>query len=113
MARDRAVWAVDDFPLHVDWALCTGLVLIDSVGGATPAREGAQVQPAGLSMMGEPVVRAFRIEKLADDETGRIVTCNTTRDLAAGDFTFRDLGARQAKGFDRPDRVFALVGPRG
>lgn len=102
LARDRTVWSLEDFPLHVDFALCTGLVLIDSIGDA-----GGR---AGLSMMGEPVVRAFRIEKFANETTGRILACSMTRDFSAAAFAFRDLGQMQAKGFDRPDRVFALIG---
>jgi adenylate cyclase len=112
IARDRSVWALEDFPLRIDWALCTGLVLIDSIGQG-PAGSHRGAQRAGLSMMGEPVVRAFRIEKFASDQTGRILACNMTRDFAVGGFTFLDLGPMQAKGFDRPDRVFALTGERG
>jgi len=83
------------------WALSTGLVLIDSIGqGAT----------AGLSMMGEPVVRAFRMEKHAGGEAGRILAYQATREAAGAGFTFRDLGEVLAKGFDRPDRVHALAG---
>lgn len=112
IAGDRSIWAIQDFPLQVDWALCTGLVLIDSIGqGPSGGTRGAQ--RAGLSMMGEPVVRAFRIEKFANDETGRILACPMTRDFAVGGYTFRDLGPMQAKGFDRPDRVYALTGERG
>jgi adenylate cyclase len=103
LAGDRSAWSLPDAPLHMDWALSTGFVLIDSLG-----RKGAM----GLSMMGEPVVRAFRIEKYATDETGRIVACSATRELAAAGFTFRDLGEQVAKGFDRPDRVYALAGER-
>jgi adenylate cyclase len=108
LARDRSVWSLEDFPLKVDFALCTGLVLIDSIGDGA-GRGGGR---AGLSMMGEPVVRAFRIEKFANDTTGRILTCNLTRDFSASAFDFKDLGQMQAKGFDKPDRVFALTGAR-
>ncbi len=104
LAQDRSVWSLQDFPLKVDFALCTGLVLIDSIG----AGRGR----AGLSMMGEPVVRAFRLEKFANDTTGRILACSMTSTLSASAFEFRDLGQMQAKGFDKPDRVFALIGPR-
>ena len=44
--------------------------------------------------------------------TGRIITCNMTHDFAAQTFLFRDLGMVQAKGFDKPDHVYALVGER-
>jgi len=99
IAADPRLWPVKDHPLEMHWALATGIVLIDSIG------EG---QAVGLSMMGEPVVRAFRMEKFAGPDTGRILACRATHAAAAGAFTFRDLGDMSAKGFDRPDRVFAL-----
>jgi len=101
IAADPALWPVADHPLELHWALSTGLVLIDSIGHGTPL---------GLSMMGEPVVRAFRMEKQAGGEAGRILVCQATREAAGAGFTFRDLGERQAKGFDRPDRVHSLAG---
>lgn len=102
-AADPDEWPFHELPLHMEWALATGLVLIDSFGGG---------QPAALSMMGEPVVRAFRIEKLASPETGGIVACRATRDMAHGGYAFRDLGEMSAKGFEGTDRVFALLGAR-
>jgi adenylate cyclase len=102
IGQEPAAWPFPDHPLRMDWALATGLVLIDSFGAG---------QPTGLSMMGEPVVRAFRIEKFATDETGPIVACPFTREAASRAFRFADLGERMAKGFDRPDQVFALLGP--
>ncbi|HEX4933887.1 MAG TPA: adenylate/guanylate cyclase domain-containing protein, partial [Gemmatimonadaceae bacterium] len=99
LADDRTIWAVPDFPLQIDWALASGPVLIDSFGGQ---------RPAGLSMMGEAPVLAFRIEKFACDATGRILVCPTTRAMAGPGFSFRDLGLMQAKGFEQPDHVFAL-----
>lgn len=100
IAADARLWPVADHPLELHWAVATGLVLIDSVG---------QGHAVGLSLMGEPVVRAFRLEKLAGPDTGRILVCRATRDVAGGEFGFRDLGEVTAKGFDRPDRVFALL----
>ncbi len=91
LAADRAVWDVPGFSLGLDWALATGPVVIDAIGGAS--------QRAGLSIIGEAVVRAFRLEKFATLETGPIVACETTCQMAAGHFTFRSLGERQAKGF--------------
>ncbi|MHC4786986.1 MAG: adenylate/guanylate cyclase domain-containing protein, partial [Planctomycetota bacterium] len=102
LALDRGVWALDDFPLRMDWALTTGPVLIHSIGGA---------RPTGLSMIGEPVVLAFRLEKLAGDETGPIVACPATRGEAGGAFVFDSLGCKQVKGFEAPVEVFALKGP--
>jgi class 3 adenylate cyclase len=100
MARDRDVWDVPGFGLGMEWALATGPVVIDSIGGAN--------QRAGLSMIGEAVVRAFRMEKFATPETGPILACETTYHMALAHFEFVSLGEMQAKGFDRPDRVFAL-----
>jgi class 3 adenylate cyclase len=101
MAADPEIWDVPGFELRMDWALTTGMVVIDSFGGD---------RPTGLSMIGEPVVRAFRLEKFANDETGRILTCEATKMVAARSFSFRDLGKMHAKGFDKPDRVFSLIG---
>ncbi len=99
IADDPEIWNVGDFRLQMDWALATGTVSIDAFGGT---------ERAGLSLIGEPVVLAFRIEKFCDDETGRIIVCPTTRAMAGPDFRFRDLGEKLAKGFDRPERVYAL-----
>jgi class 3 adenylate cyclase len=104
LAADRAFWDVPGFSLGMEWALATGPVVIDSIGGAN--------QRAGLSMVGEAVVRAFRLEKFATPETGPILTCETTYQMALAHFAFRSLGEMQAKGFERPDRVFALLGPQ-
>jgi class 3 adenylate cyclase len=101
LAADASIWHVSSFPLRIDWALASGAVLIDSFGG---------YRPAGLSMIGEAPIMAFRLEKFATDETGRILVCPTTRAMASGSFRFRDLGLMTAKGFDRSDHVFALEG---
>jgi class 3 adenylate cyclase len=100
IAKDPDVWNVAGSSLKMDWALATGQVVIDSFGGRTPA---------GLSMIGEAVVRAFRIEKLASDTTGSILVCPLTQRFAASHFKFRDLGKVKAKGFDEPEPVFALI----
>lgn len=110
IAIDRTIWSLRDHPLRMDWALATGDVVIDSFGGDTPI---------GLSMVGEPVVLACRLEKFANDQTGRILTCPTTRQLVAKGsrgspdepLQFVNLGPMHAKGFDRPDIVFALQVP--
>jgi class 3 adenylate cyclase len=103
MAADRRVWDVPGFVLGMEWALATGPVVIDSIGGAN--------QRAGLSMIGEAVVRAFRLEKFATPETGPILACETTCRMAQAHFAFRSLGEMQAKGFERPDLVYALLDP--
>jgi class 3 adenylate cyclase len=101
LAADRGVWDLAGHPLAMDWALSTGRVVLNSFGGD---------RPAGLSLVGEAVVRAYRIEKYADERSGSIVVCSATRDAAADRFRFRDLGERSAKGFDRDERIFALDG---
>lgn len=113
MATDPLIWMLRKHRLEMDWALATGPVSLDSFGGSTPV---------GLSLIGEPVVLACRLEKFASDRTGRILTCPITRDLAnralreqtpAGEpaLDFVDQGRMQAKGFERPDHVFALRVP--
>lgn len=99
IADDPAVWEAPGFPLAMDWALATGVVMIQAFGGQ---------HPQGLSLVGEPVVLAARLEKLAGDATGRILACGRTRALAGAQFAFRDLGDIAVKGFDRPPRVYAL-----
>jgi class 3 adenylate cyclase len=99
LAVDPSVWQLGSFPLKMDWAVATGVVVIDTIGASLRA---------GLSMIGEPVVLAFRLEKLANNATGHILTCGTTRALAAHAFAFRDLGEMDVQGFDTPTRVFAL-----
>jgi class 3 adenylate cyclase len=99
LAVDPSAWQVAGHELHMDWAMATGPVMINAFGGD---------QPAGLSMIGEPIVLAFRLEKFASAETGRILACPVTRRMANRLFEFRDLGTKQAKGFDKADHVFAL-----
>jgi adenylate cyclase len=101
IAEDRSIWQLADFPLRIDWALATGPVVLDSFGGS---------QPTGLSLVGAPVVLAFRLEKFANDATGSILACPVTKGMASHKFRFRDLGVMHAKGFDEPDQVFALEG---
>ena len=103
LALDREIWYLPDFPLHMDWALATGLVSFGSFGGN---------RPSGLSVVGEAVVLAFRLEKYANDKRGPIVTCVNTRDRASGVFEFKDLGEKNAKGFPKASKVFALVGAK-
>ena len=100
VAADSSIWSVPSFPLYVDWALATGHVFIDSFG---------RDRPTGLSMIGEPVVLAFRLEKFANDRTGPILACPVTKEKASGAFEFKDLGEMHCKGFEKADRVFALV----
>lgn len=99
LANNREVWQLEQFPLKMDFALSTGTVIIDSFGGS---------QPVGLSMIGEAVVLAFRIEKIASAATGSIITCAKTQQLAASEHRFRDIGHHFVKGFSEPLRLYAL-----
>jgi class 3 adenylate cyclase len=103
LAADPTVWTLGAFPLQMDFALASGLVTISGYGA-----DGAM----GLSMVGETVVLAYRIEKFAGPETGPIVACSVTRQLAAEEYDFEDLGVRELKGFQSPVQLHALRGPR-
>ena len=104
LAEDRSIWQVEGFALHMDWALTTGLVTISGYGS-----EGA----LGLSMVGETVVLAFRIEKFADESTGPIITCPITQKMASESFEFKELGSRKAKGFHNSHELYSLVKKKG
>ena len=99
-AADPSVWSLGGHPLQMDFALATGMVTISGYGA-----EGAM----SLSMVGEPVVLAFRIEKLAGTSTGPIIVCPVTRKMAENTFEFRDLGSHQPKGFDDPTHLYSRV----
>ena len=101
LAEDTEVWSLpDEFPLGVDWCLATGEVVVETVGGTSPT---------GLSMIGEPVVLAFRLEKLASDENGHIIVAESTRERVGDDLRFIDRGEAQVAGFETPQRFFALA----
>jgi adenylate cyclase len=100
LAADPAVWRVGGTPLQMDFALATGLVTISGYGS-----DGA----LSLSMVGESVVLAFRIEKLATKKTGPIIVCPITRKIAGEAFKFKDLGKHQPQGFDEEQNLYALV----
>ena len=99
LSSDPSIWSVSGFPLEMDFALTSGLVTISGYGS-----EGA----LGLSMVGEAVVLAFRIEKLANKKTGPIVACSLTKQMAEKEFKFKDIGKHKAKGFEREHRLYAL-----
>jgi class 3 adenylate cyclase len=56
------------------------------------------------------VVLAFRIEKLAGADTGRIIVCPRTHEMAGEGLTFRPLGSKRLKGLDRDFLLYALTG---
>ena len=101
LGSDRSVWTVGDFPLEVDFALATGPVAMRGHGGD---------HAVGLAMVGEPVVLAFRIEKLATEGTGQIVASASTREMASAVLSFESLGRHAIKGFEQDVELFALIG---
>jgi class 3 adenylate cyclase len=103
LAEVPGFWQVDGFPMRVDWAMATGTVVMSGHG---------ESNAMGLSMIGEPVVLAFRIEKFANDKTGSIIACGSTQEMASKVFKFHDLGDRDVKGFDEPRRLWALLRKR-
>jgi len=103
LVADPEVWGIPSHPLAMDFALATGLVTISGYGS-----DGAM----GLSMVGESVVLAFRIEKFANEKTGPIIACPDTMNLARDGFEFRSIGKHRAKGFDEEHSLYALVRER-
>jgi len=103
LGADPAVWNVGGHPLAMDFALATGLVTISGYGS-----DGA----LGLSMVGESVVLAYRIEKFATNTTGPIIVCPITQRLAMDEFKFKDLGEHTAKGFDTSHHLYSLMRER-
>ncbi len=103
LAADPEVWGIPSHPLAMDFALATGLVTISGYGS-----DGAM----GLSMVGESVVLAFRIEKFANEKTGPIIVCPDTMNLAKDGFEFKSIGKHRAKGFDEEHSLYALVRER-
>ena len=101
MAGDLTTWPFRDTPLQMDWAVTTGRVSVQVLG---------EDRPEELSMVGEAVVLAYRLEKAANDTTGSPLVCGRTRAEAAGWFEFRDAGALPLAGFDAPVPAFQLLG---
>ena len=102
LAEDAGAWILrDKFPLNMEWAITTGIVLITPVGRRTP----------GLNMIGDIVNYAFRLEKLAGEQLGTILVSQSTeaRVRGRGAFDLRSIGERSVQG--RPEEtVFALDG---
>jgi class 3 adenylate cyclase len=101
LASDTSVWKLPSELLRMDWALASGKVVLGRIGGE---------RPVGLSMVGEAVVKAFRIEKAANDGTGPIVACDRTRLLARDFVRFRGLGSVPLEGFRAPEEIHAVEG---
>ena len=100
LAEDADAWILKDkFPLNMEWAITTGIVLITPVGRRTP----------GLNMIGDVVNYAFRLEKLAGEQFGTILLSQSTEARVRGAFDLRSIGERSVQG--RPEEtVFALDG---
>lgn len=103
LAQDREMWPFSAYPLRMDWAVTTGPVTILVIGDDRPEE---------LSMVGEPVVLAYRLEKVAGDRTSPILACEKTRAAAVERFVFRDLGQFSLEGFSRGVRAYGLLGER-
>ncbi len=103
LAWDPKIWRLPPELLRMDWAMATGEVMIGRVGGA---------RQVGLSVVGEPIVKAFRLEKIADEDTGPVIACSRTRLLAQDAMRFRALGEVSLEGFTSPEEVFAVLGTR-
>ena len=98
LAKDSSIWSLDT-PLEMDWALTTGNVLISVIGGD---------RPVGLAMVGDAVNYAFRLEKLAGEDNGKVLICKTTRETVDDHFRLRDIGAHRVKGREKEESVFSL-----
>ncbi|MBN1944983.1 MAG: adenylate/guanylate cyclase domain-containing protein [Bradymonadales bacterium] len=103
IATQPNIWTIADFPLEMEFALTTGNVLITTIGGD---------RPIGLAMVGDTVNYAFRLEKLANEDTGKILVCQRTVERAKDQFTFRDIGKHQVKGREEAETVYVLEGTR-
>jgi adenylate cyclase len=103
LAQDPSAWIFPDFPLEMDWALASGSVMISSLGRG---------RPTGLSMIGDAVNLAFRLEKLIEDRAPTIITCDRTYTRACERFDFTDFGAVTVKGRTGSEQVHVLLGPK-
>ncbi len=101
LAADSRTWGFDEFPLEMDWAVTTGGVVISSFG---------KDRPIGLSMVGDVVNLAFRLEKLASGAPGRILTCSNTYQVARSSYAFHPLGEVEVKGRAGAEPVYVLDG---
>jgi class 3 adenylate cyclase len=101
LAADGTSWPFPHHPLQMDWAVATGRVSVHVIGADRPEE---------LSLVGEPVVLAYRLEKAADDRVGPLLTCARTRAEADGCFAFSDAGKLTLAGFNEPVRAFRLLG---
>ena len=100
LAADRSVWSLGrEFPLVMEWALATGDVVITTIGDE---------RPVGLAILGDIVNYAFRLEKLAGEEYGRILASKATEARARDIFEFQSVGEHSVQGRAGSEQVFAL-----
>jgi adenylate cyclase len=103
LAQDPGIWSLkDEYPLEMEWALTTGDVIITAIGGD---------RVIGMAMVGDCVNYAFRLEKLAGKETGKVLACQHTERRARSELVFRSLGEHEVKG-RVSEVVYALDGAR-
>jgi len=100
-ASNGTSWPFPARPLRMDWAVTTGRVSVHVVGADRPEE---------LSLVGEPVVLAYRLEKAANDQVGSLLACARTRAAAQDHFAFEDVGRLDLAGFDAPVHAFRLLG---
>jgi class 3 adenylate cyclase len=101
LAADGTTWPFPHHPLRMDWAIATGSVSAQVLGADRPEE---------LSLVGEAVVLAYRLEKAADDRTGPLLVCARTRAEASGRFVFEEVGSLSLAGFSAPVPAFRLAG---
>jgi class 3 adenylate cyclase/tetratricopeptide (TPR) repeat protein len=80
--------------------IATGLVIVGHLIGA-----GASLEQA---VVGDAPNLAARLQTLA--ETGTVIIADSTRRLTGGLFDYRDMGAREMKGYSAPVRAWLVLG---
>ena len=101
LAEDPDAWIFQgQFPLEMEWAITTGIVAISPIGRERP----------GLNMVGDVVNYAFRLEKLAGEQFGTILICQSTEARVRNVFNLRNIGDHSVEGRSE-ETVFALDGP--
>ena len=102
LAEDPDAWIFQgQFPLEMEWAITTGIVAISPIGRERP----------GLNMVGDVVNYAFRLEKLAGEQFGTILVCQSTEARVRNLFNLRNIGDHSVEGRSE-ETVFALDGVR-
>jgi len=91
----------DGIALRVRIGIATGPVVVGDLIGEGASQESAVV--------GETPNLAARLQTIAGINS--VVIAPGTHDLAAGRFTYEDLGPYQVRGFDEPIRVWRVITP--